>query len=262
MYGTSRSPPPRLLRICEIVEPTFGGSMRSFWTRRAAAVPVCLVLACTCPLLAQKGGSAGRSPSGGSAGSPGSTAPVGSPSRGTVDNNPNLGIGNTPTTSPGSMQPMFLSGTVIFDDGARPSTDIRIERVCGGSTRLESHTDSKGHFSFQVGQSPLALSDASDSSIGMMGPGGTTANSPAGFGNMSNGMPTSQSNPLWNCELRAAFPGYRSDLIDLSTRHSLDSPDVGTIVLHRLGNVQGSTISMTSELAPKPAQKAYQKGLK
>ncbi|HEX4748792.1 MAG TPA: hypothetical protein VH302_04555 [Bryobacteraceae bacterium] len=231
--------------------------MRSFWTRRrAAAVPLCLFLIYTFPLLAQKGGSPGTTANAGSAGS---AASIGSPSRGTVNNNPNLGVGNTQTTSPGSMQTIFLSGTVMFDDGARASTDIRIERVCGGSTRLESHTDSKGHFSFQVGQNPVAFSDASDSSVGMMGPGGTTANSSAGFG---NSMQTSQLNALWNCELRAAFPGYRSDVIDLSTRHPLDSPDVGTIVLHRLGNVQGSTISMTTELAPKPAQKAYHKGLK
>jgi tetratricopeptide (TPR) repeat protein len=36
---------------------------------------------------------------------------------------------------------------------------------------------------------------------------------------------------------------------------------VGTIVLHHLGNVQGTTISITTELAPKNARKDYQKGL-
>ncbi|HWB95269.1 MAG TPA: tetratricopeptide repeat protein, partial [Bryobacteraceae bacterium] len=34
----------------------------------------------------------------------------------------------------------------------------------------------------------------------------------------------------------------------------------GTIVLHRLGNVEGTTISATSLQAPKDAKKAYQKG--
>jgi tetratricopeptide (TPR) repeat protein len=41
----------------------------------------------------------------------------------------------------------------------------------------------------------------------------------------------------------------------------MDDPDVGTIVLHRLANVQGSTISVTTALAPKHAKKEYEKGL-
>jgi tetratricopeptide (TPR) repeat protein len=40
----------------------------------------------------------------------------------------------------------------------------------------------------------------------------------------------------------------------------LDDPEIGTIVLHRLGNVEGTTISMTSLQAPKDAKKAYEKG--
>ena len=32
-------------------------------------------------------------------------------------------------------------------------------------------------------------------------------------------------------------------------------------MLHRLGNVQGTTLSVTSALAPKPAQKDYEKGM-
>ena len=63
------------------------------------------------------------------------------------------------------------------------------------------------------------------------------------------------------CQLQAYYPGYRSDSIDLSTRHALDNPDVGVIVLHRLGNVQGTAISITSALAPKKARKAYEKGM-
>jgi len=40
----------------------------------------------------------------------------------------------------------------------------------------------------------------------------------------------------------------------------MDNPDVGTIILKRLGNVEGTTISMTSLAAPKDAKKAYDKG--
>jgi superkiller protein 3 len=40
----------------------------------------------------------------------------------------------------------------------------------------------------------------------------------------------------------------------------MDNPDVGTIVLRRLGNVEGLTISATTALAPKDARKAFEKG--
>ena len=41
----------------------------------------------------------------------------------------------------------------------------------------------------------------------------------------------------------------------------MDDPDVGTIILHRLANVQGTTISLTTALAPKNAHKNYEKGV-
>jgi tetratricopeptide (TPR) repeat protein len=40
----------------------------------------------------------------------------------------------------------------------------------------------------------------------------------------------------------------------------MDNPNVGTIILHRLGNVEGFTTSITSALAPKDAKKAFDKG--
>jgi tetratricopeptide (TPR) repeat protein len=233
--------------------------MRSFWTdRRLILIPAVALVFGSQWAFAQKGG-AGSPGSAGSAG----MGNIGSPSRG---NTPNPTFGNTPSnTSPTFDRPIFLSGKVIFDDGSPANTDIRIERVCSGSTRLEAHTDTKGRFSFQVGQNPMAFNDASDSptdpsrnASGQYGAGGGYSRSP-GLGTATG---SSASNPLWNCELRASYPGYRSDLIDLTNRHSLDDPNVGTIVLHRLANVQGTTISVTSELAPKSAQKAYQKGVR
>ncbi len=228
--------------------------MRSSWIiRRLAVVPVVALLFGFQSASAQKRGGAGAAPA---------SPSTGSTSRGNLPSNSPTGIGNnTSSTNTSPARPIFLSGKVMFDDGSPTSNEIRIERVCGGSPHLESHTDSKGGFSFQVGQNPAAFTDASDTvsdpysnRVGQFGPASSTVNS-------SPGGAINQTNPLWNCELRAAYPGFRSDTIDLSSRHSLDSSDVGTIVLHRLVNVQGSTISLTSELAPKQAQKAYQKGL-
>ena len=65
---------------------------------------------------------------------------------------------------------------------------------------------------------------------------------------------------LSGCELRATLPGFRSEVVNLSGRRSLDNPDVGTIILHRLAKVEGFTFSATTAYAPKDAKKAYEKG--
>jgi len=65
---------------------------------------------------------------------------------------------------------------------------------------------------------------------------------------------------LWGCDLRAVLPGFKSDAVPLSNIHYMDNPDIGTIILHRLGNVDGLTVSVVSALAPKDARKSYEKG--
>ena len=49
-------------------------------------------------------------------------------------------------------------------------------------------------------------------------------------------------------------------MVSLSNIHYMDNPDIGTIILHRLGKVDGLTVSVVSALAPKDARKAYEKG--
>ena len=78
-------------------------------------------------------------------------------------------------------RPVFLSGKVVMEDGTPPPDAVTIERVCGGSVRPEGYTDSKGRFSFQLGQNQGMMADASMSSAdtmsGIPGRGG-----PAGMG--------------------------------------------------------------------------------
>jgi tetratricopeptide (TPR) repeat protein len=76
--------------------------------------------------------------------------------------------------------------------------------------------------------------------------------------NSLNGIRQSE---MMTCELRAVLPGFTSDSISLATHRYLDNPDIGTIVLHRMANVEGLTTSATSSLAPKDSRKAYEKGL-
>lgn len=234
-------------------------SIRRHFISISAAV---FIFSTVAPVFAQRPGGGGAPGAGpGSAGSVGRSSIPNAPTTGntpfpgSIPTNP----GNNPTY-PGARRPIYLSGKVIFEDGTPANPNINIERVCGGSIHLEGHTDSKGNFSVQLGQNPMGEQEAIDSSPDALYPG------------MSPDQQRSTTQPwnrntagpnglLWNCDLRASYPGYRSDLLTLASRHELDNPDIGTIVLHRLRNVQGTTISVTTALAPKHAQKEYEKGL-
>ncbi|HEY7389205.1 MAG TPA: tetratricopeptide repeat protein [Bryobacteraceae bacterium] len=207
----------------------------------------------------------GRPGGGAGATTPGTPAPNVPGNPGTRNPTPNI-----PGTIPGQPQtpgqqlpypdmnrPIFLSGKVVMDDGSKPPEPVAIERVCNGIVRREQFTDSKGHFSFQLGQNNYAYTDASTSAADGI-PNSRGINS---VNNMP-GMPSRgfSERDLFGCELRASLPGFRSDVVNLANHRAMDNPDLGTIVLHRLGNVEGLTISATSMAAPKDARKAYEKG--
>jgi tetratricopeptide (TPR) repeat protein len=62
--------------------------------------------------------------------------------------------------------------------------------------------------------------------------------------------------------LRANLAGYTSEKINLATRSAMDSPDVGTILLHRMGAPDTAmTVTATTLRASKEARRALQKGL-
>ena len=202
----------------------------------------------------------GGTPTTGGGATTGGTTPGGTPGN----------TGRTPTTSPfpqqtqqqpsfdsSALRPIFLSGKVRMEDGAAPPQSVTIERLCGGrgSPIPEAYTDSKGNFNFQVGQRMGMMPDASMSSNdgGFDSIGGSSLPSAPG---RSSGV---SERDLMGCELRASLAGYRSNLVSLTGRRSLDNPDVGTIILRRLGDVSGFTSSATSLMAPKDARKAMEK---
>ncbi len=162
---------------------------------------------------------------------------------------------------PEMQRPIFLSGKVVMEDGTSPPEPVTIERICNGNPRPEGYTDSKGRFSFQLGQNLGMMADASVSS-GADSMGGGFPGAPGGRGGMGgmNSMGGVRERDLMGCELRAVLPGFRSEIVNLSGRRFMDNPDVGTIILRRLANVEGLTLSATSLAAPKDAKKAFEKG--
>jgi Tfp pilus assembly protein PilF len=185
----------------------------------------------------------------GSGGSGGTRAP--SPSVTTIPTGPTRTI---PQPQEEQRRIIFLTGRVVYDDGTPAGGQISIERVCNGRPRREGYTDSSGHFSLTLGRDQGIMQDASVGGIDM-------ASDPYGRptsiarGGLNQGLTERE---LMGCELRASTEGAWSDIILLAGRHPLDNPDVGTIVLHRMGRVEGTRISVTSLQAPRDAKKAYE----
>ncbi|MBZ5676674.1 MAG: tetratricopeptide repeat protein [Acidobacteriia bacterium] len=215
--------------------------------------------------IAQKGGSAGggTAPPSPGKGTPTPTpGPTGTPSSLPSTQNPNT------TNTPQPPRPIWISGKVMMYDGGPPPESATIELVCStNSGKPQGYTDSRGGFSFNLGQNNFMFADASTNTFGDIG-------EPGGFGQGGFGMNSSgnggapggangmnQESAYWGCEIRARLPGYRSDTLSLSGRRMLDNPDIGVILLYPIAGIQGLTASATSGQAPKDARKAYEKGL-
>jgi tetratricopeptide (TPR) repeat protein len=187
-------------------------------------------------------------------GRPGSAPPMP-----TTQPQPGEGLNQPMNGTAGTSQGWYMSGRVMLDDGTVPPDSVTIKRTCGGVTRPMGYTDSKGRFSFSLKQSPGIVPDASE------GQGDSSLSNPNDTSLPPQARPlalgSAPNAQFENCELQAELPGYRSDIVQLGGRRSMDNPDVGTITLHRLQNVEGNSVSATSLEAPKDAKKAYEKGL-
>lgn len=228
-----------------------------------------LMISFATPAFAQEGPAPSAppptSPSPGGA-TPGPTAPSTPTTPGGTTGRPGQTTPQYPTSDPRRdpsfqemRRPIYLSGRVMIEDGVPPPDFVTMVLVCNGQPRPQGYTDSKGRFSISLGDNNAVFADASvgNPNDPFGSTGGSRSGMPGGFSNRG-GM---TERDLMSCELKAELPGYRSDVISLAGRRIMDNPEVGTIILHRLANVEGFTYSMTSALAPKDAKKAHEKGV-
>jgi tetratricopeptide (TPR) repeat protein len=169
-----------------------------------------------------------------SLGSPGSNLPSSFPGVGST--------ASTPTTAG-----VFISGQVVLDDGTELTEPAMIQTICRGQRRSQTYTNSRGYFSFQFGDSRSAaaasISDASSS-------GAPVRSS------------TESSSEINECQLQAELAGFTSQPIEMGGHADMTSAvDLGRVPLHRLAHVDGTSISVTSAVAPPAAKKAFEKGL-
>ena len=164
-------------------------------------------------------------------------------------------------------RPIFLSGSVILDDGHKPGEQVQVELLCQGTVLRQVYTSSGGTFSLEINPSqnantlqPMDASVSSLSSSQLGGVIGADAGASLASGSLGSlGITRRDSINLSACELQARLPGFRSDKIILGHRRALDNPDVGVIVLHRTDSIEGGTISLKTLAAPKEAKKAFEK---
>jgi tetratricopeptide (TPR) repeat protein len=148
--------------------------------------------------------------------------------------------GGTPARS--SSTSIYYSGHVVLEDGSVPKDKVIIESICSGRVRQETNVDSRGGFGFTLGgSSGDVMLDSSN------------ASSRAGTG--------ADSGNVAECVVRAALPGYNSDMVYLA-RIERTKPDLGTIVLRKAAPASAPPpASITSAKAPKDARKAFEKAV-
>jgi Tfp pilus assembly protein PilF len=178
-----------------------------------------------------------------------------------VQSNPNVGVG-------GNAKPLdaahaiYISGKVVMQDGSPVPQNVTIQRICSGIAKTVAYTDAKGRFNFRWGDNTTVIADAAEAGSG---PGASSSGSGFGSSQSAGGGNPLASDPfgsrMINCDVRASVAGFNSSSASLFNRGSTEISDVGIIILRRLAGVEGSSVSVTSMMAPKDAKKAYEHGL-
>jgi tetratricopeptide (TPR) repeat protein len=154
---------------------------------------------------------------------------------------------------------LYLTGQIATADGSPIPHDVVVERMCNGSVRQQVHASPGGDFSMQMGSMIDSFLDASAGSPTDLDSQYAVTGRPSQNRMLGMGIPRRE---LFNCELRASVPGFRSSVVGLMEfQPSVGSIDVGSIVVQRSAKIEGTMVSATIYQAPKDARKAYEKGL-
>jgi tetratricopeptide (TPR) repeat protein len=194
---------------------------------------------------------------------PGSTAPKATPPPVIITAPPTLEL------PPREMHPIYMSGSVMREDGSLPPFGAIIEMDCGGAKTREAIVSPNGRFSFQYGGAQRLrniVPDASDG-FGRINDEDWIYWNPNQSGQGSRIETTTPlAVRLSGCDLRAQIPGYRSSVLRLNGANLETVNELGDIVVYPLARVKGTVVSVTSLSAPKAArnllqraQKAFQK---
>jgi len=166
---------------------------------------------------------------------------------------------------PREIQPIFLAGTVMREDGSPPPFGTIIELDCGSSKTREASVGPNGYFAFQYGGAQRFSSIVPDASEGT----GHINDEDAIYWNPLRSSSDSRietTTPLYirlsGCDLKAQIAGYRSSSLTLNATNLTRVNTLGTIIVYPLERVRGTVVSAASLMAPKKAKEKMKRARK
>jgi tetratricopeptide (TPR) repeat protein len=157
---------------------------------------------------------------------------------------------------------IFISGSVIQEDGSPPPFGTEIELDCGNTVTREATVNPDGSYGFEVGSNSNRLGrvmpDASDN----------YNNDPFDLSRGGIGSYTPRVNratlasQLMRCELRARYAGYRSMSVRMAPGKIFGFTEVNPIVIYQVEKFRGTTVSASSLMAPKDVKKSIERASK
>jgi len=166
---------------------------------------------------------------------------------------------------PSVPETVFLTGSVVQEDGNPPPFGTVIELDCGDTITREATVDSTGGYGFQVGSRNRigrVMPDASD----RIGEDIFTTPEVSQNVGTREGATLARTAPLsvrlLRCEVRGQYPGYRSTSARLKPGSIWGYTEVAPILMYPIERVRGTSVSLTSMLAPKRARRSIEQATK
>ena len=160
---------------------------------------------------------------------------------------------------------IYIAGSVVQEDGSPPPYGTVIELDCGDTITREATVNMAGGYGFQIGDSNRigrVIPDASDR-IGedVFGIAEDSQN-PESRGLSTSIRKTPLSARLVRCEVRGQYPGYRSTSVRMRAGSISGYAEVAPILMYPIAKARGTSVSLTSMLAPKQARRSIEQATK
>jgi Tfp pilus assembly protein PilF len=127
-----------------------------------------------------------------------------------------------------------LLGRVAVEGEPLPWEPLLVTVTCGDKAVYTTQSDARGNFGIVSVTLPGALGKQGDSQRQM-------------------------ETTFEGCVVQGAVPGFRSTSITLTQHNLRDQPDIGTLMLSRMGRDSATTLSRTTETASTKAIKSFEK---
>ena len=157
-----------------------------------------------------------------------------------------------------------VTGRVLMEDGSPVPDAAGVELLCNAQIRKRVKPYSNGDFMVVLGDDSSDTLDIATprnpatSSTSPYNAPSNTAGANARIGGGTTAGEDAGRFDLTGCELRAAMPGFQSNLIALGPRRRLDKSEVGMLVLRRTAAVDAVMISANTLAAPSRARVAFE----